>query len=56
MKQLRCKCVACRGKTVRFSRQRLVKNMAWYLGQGLVTQAHADEAIRKFDAYHKEQL
>ncbi len=47
-----CKCVACRGKTVQFSRARTIKNMNELVERGLITRDFFDESISKFDDYH----
>jgi hypothetical protein len=47
-----CKCVACKGKTVQFSRARTVKNMNELAERGIVKREFVLESILKFDDFH----
>ncbi len=53
-KEPRCKCLSCKGRTVKFSRARFVKDMDFFVLQNLLSRKDADEAVRDFDGFHAE--
>jgi len=53
-KEPRCKCLACKGRTVKYSRAKFVEDMDFFVLQNLVSRKYADEAVRDFDVFHRE--
>lgn len=51
-KYKRCDCAACDGRTIHYTRSRLVKALREAVNKGAFTSARMDELIAQFDAQH----
>ncbi len=56
MKQRKCNCLACNGRTIRYSRKKQVELLQWALSVNMsgITPDFIDNALKKFDEYHSK--